>query len=85
MDTKLESEFSDNLLYTLNEAFWQLYYKNVTTSQELYYKTNFIISNKDFPLYAKYMNNQKFDIYYDNKNSIENDLFKMNSWSYVLK
>ncbi|MBT3729523.1 hypothetical protein HOB94_01165 [bacterium] len=56
-----------------------MYYKNVTTSQELYYKTNFIISNKDFPLYAKYMNNQKFDIYYDNKNSIENDLFKMNS------
>jgi len=83
MDKKMESDFSDNLLYTINEAFWNLYFKNVSINQKEYYKTNFIITNKEIEWYTEYIKGQKFDIYYDNKNSIENDLFKMNSKIYT--
>lgn len=74
-DKSLESDFSKNILATMNKAFKEVYYKNVNipNSQN---KTNFVITNKEFSSYSKYENNENSKIYTDDKNSIELDLFK---------
>ena len=78
-DINLESDFSKKLLYTLNESFWNIYYKNVSRNYRIMPKSNFVITNKESGDYIKHINEQKYNLYIDNKNSIELDLFKMNN------
>jgi hypothetical protein len=74
-DKNLESDFSKNVFATMRKAFWELYYKNVNIWSN-WYKTNFVITNKDLPWYTKYTDSNNSKIYTDDKNSIEIDLFK---------
>jgi ADP-glucose pyrophosphorylase len=74
-DRNLESDFSKSVFATMNKAFWEVYYRDVNTWNS-WYKTNFIITNKSFPWYNKYNDNNNSKIYTDDKNSIEVDLFK---------
>lgn len=76
-DSNLESIFSKKLLTTLKASFWEIFYQDVNKS--LSYRTNFIMTNRNFNNYKKYISdNNIYDIYLDNKNSIEIDLFRMN-------
>lgn len=77
-DKNLDSNFSKKLFKTINTAFWSLYYKNASSWQNS--KSNFVISNKYISWYNKYLNNENVEIYTDNKNTIEVDLFNLNSF-----
>lgn len=75
-DRKLESDFSKKLLNTMKKAFWELYYKD-TNIWDFSFKTNFVMTNKEFLWYNKYDEENDLGIYTDDKNSIEIDLFKI--------
>jgi len=74
-DKKLKSDFSKKLLSTLDKAFWEIYFKDVNQWKNSSNKSNFVISNISSSWYTRYLNLSWKDIYYDNKNSIEVDLF----------
>lgn len=75
-DKNLESKFSKKVLNTMSKAFNWIYYKDVN-SNENYSLTNYIITNKEIKNYNKYIDKNNEWYYYDNKNSIEIDLFKI--------
>ena len=74
IDRDLKSIFSKNLLTTLDSSFSEVYYKDVNIWLSDY--TNMIISNKKSEKYIKNKTNF-WEIYKDDKNSIELDLYKM--------
>lgn len=77
-DKKLESNFSANLMNTIKKSFWQVYYRDVNQYEIENTKTNFVITNKDINWYKKYTWNENNNLYLDDKNTIELDLFKNN-------
>ncbi len=74
LDSKYETDFTKNFLYTINKAFWDSYFKNVNNYYE--WLTNIVIVNKEISSFSK--NEAKWILYTDDKNSIELDLFKQN-------
>lgn len=79
IDRDLGSIFSRNLLTTLNNSFNEVYLKDVNIW--IWWFTNLIVSNKK---YDKYLKNKitSWNIYTDDKNSIELDLFELNEEKY---
>lgn len=76
-DTQLNSNFSHKLFSTISNSFkWELYY--LDTNKWTWIFTNFVISNKKLDWYLESKFTSK-DIYTDNKNTIESDLFTLNS------
>jgi hypothetical protein len=74
----LKSQFSQSLFATLHWVFDSVYYKDVNNKRVWNMRTNFVISNKEITNYSLYTwLKSGWDIYYDNKNSIELDLFEM--------
>ncbi len=74
IDSELKSDFSKNLFSTINKAFNQSSYKEVNNRNK--WLTNIIITNNiDVNYKINFLRNQ--NIYFDNKNSIEIDIFKM--------
>ncbi len=77
-DIKLSSTFSKNILETITQWFWgNIYYKNVNNSSD-YHLSNIVISNKKIEWYWEYSSKNTKN-YTDNLNSIEWDLFELNS------
>lgn len=77
-DKKLESDFSVNLMNTIKKSFWQVYYRDVNQYEIENTKTNFVITNKNITWYNEYNSNKTANLYLDDKNTIELDLFKNN-------
>ncbi len=75
-DKNLKSDFSKKVLNTMSKAFGNIYYKDVNNNDN-YSLTNYVITNKEIDNYNKYINKNNKWYYYDNKNSIEIDLFKI--------
>lgn len=78
-ETWLESTFSNKLLSTMEEAFWNVYYID-TQKWKSWPKTNFVVTNREFDWYTKYNKKEDLDIYIDDKNTIELDLFEILKW-----
>lgn len=76
-DRKLDSDFSLKLQNTMEKAFSEVYYKDVNQYSFDTLKTNFVMTNKKIEWYTKYNKNNDLWIYFDDKNSIELDLFKI--------
>jgi len=76
-DNKLESDFSKKLLNTMELWFWEIYYKDVNQYLQENAKTNFVMTNINLEWYEKYMKENNFWIYTDDKHSIEIDLYKI--------
>lgn len=77
-DKKLQSDFSINLMSTIKKSFWQVYYRDVNQYEIKNTKTNFVITNKDITWYIEYNWIENTNLYLDDKNTIELDLFKNN-------
>lgn len=75
MDSEIKSDFSNNLFSTINKAFGESYYIDVNLKES--WLTNIIVTNNYSENYIK--NNKNKNIYTDDKNSIELDIFKMYS------
>lgn len=78
-ETWLESTFSNKLLSTMEEAFWNVYYID-TQKWKSWPKTNFVVTNRELDWYTKYNKKEDLDIYIDDKNTIELDLFEILKW-----
>lgn len=78
-ETWLKSTFSNKLLSTMEEAFWNVYYID-TQKWKSWPKTNFVVTNREFDWYTKYNKKEDLDIYIDDKNTIELDLFEILKW-----
>ncbi len=76
LDVKLESDFSKNVFATVNKAFWKSYYKNV--SKKKWRFANILITNQKNKTYLENKINLE-KVYRDDKNTIELDIFKMQS------
>lgn len=77
-DVNFKSKFSQKILETISQWFWwNIYFKNVNNSKD-YYLSNIVILNKSNQEYWEYIA-KNTDIYTDNINTIEWDLFKLNS------
>lgn len=76
-DRKLDSQFSKNLISTIDASFWDFYYKDVQKNS-LHQMTNFIMTNNNFSDYKQFDTTQS-QIYTDDKHSIELDLFELNN------
>lgn len=76
-DAGLKSDFSQHVFNTMNQAFWDVYYKDVNHNILPEEKTNLIITNKEISQYHKYVSSKNTTIYTDNQNSIELDLFRL--------
>lgn len=77
-DRDMKSEFSKRLLKTMFQAFWNVEYKDVNAYTSMSKNTNFVVTNKETDWYKKYSSDENENIYTDDKNSIEIDLYKMN-------
>ncbi|MDD3144996.1 MAG: fused MFS/spermidine synthase [Candidatus Gracilibacteria bacterium] len=77
-DKKLQSDFSINLMSTIKKSFGQVYYRDVNQYEIKNTKTNFVITNKDITGYIEYNGIENTNLYLDDKNTIELDLFKNN-------
>lgn len=80
LDRDIDSNFSKNLLTSINKAFSKSYYKDVNSWFS--YLTNILVSNNDIDTYKENKYNQDY-IYRDDKNSIELDLFEMHKNNYL--
>ncbi|MDC0506055.1 fused MFS/spermidine synthase [Candidatus Gracilibacteria bacterium] len=76
-DGSLESNFSQKLFSTLHHSWGDVYYKQLDPNKTEI--TNFIITNKYSSDYIKYEKTMDSEIYTDDKNSIEVDLFEQRS------
>ena len=78
IDKNLYSNFSVKLFETVSQWFdWNIYYKNVNNTPD-YHLTNIVILNKSNTEYWEYIQ-KNTEIYTDNINSIEWDLFELNN------
>lgn len=77
LDKEKKSDFYKKNINTLISSIWDIYSKDTNNSD--YWKTNIIVSNKNFNLYDKEKYFNDYDIYTDNKWTQEIDKYKFYS------
>ncbi len=78
LDSKLNNDYTKNIFSTINKTFKKTYYKNLAPKSKKL--TNIIITNNFYKEYEKNIFYNE-NIYTDDKNSIELDIFKMKNYT----